>query len=76
MRWKRRASASRSTGRRNLSGYGVYQIGLSLLSAGKRAAHLLAVVGARGTGRVPFWAAIGIAAVDVVLFAVGVDALT
>jgi len=35
-----------------------------------------AAIGARGTGRVPSWAAIGIAAVDVVLFAVGVDALT
>ena len=44
--------------------------------AGLGAAVALAVVGARGAGRVPFWAAIGIAAVDVVLFAVGVDALT
>ena len=33
-------------------------------------------MGARGTGRVPFLAAIGIAAVDVALFAVGGDALT
>jgi 4-hydroxybenzoate polyprenyltransferase len=37
---------------------------------------LLAVFGARGSGKVPFLSAIGIAAVDVVLFAVGVDALT
>lgn len=40
------------------------------------AAILLAVVGARGKGKVPFWAAICIAAVDVVLFAAGGDALT
>ena len=32
------------------------------------AALLLAVLCARGTGRVPFYAAIGIAAVDIVLF--------
>jgi 4-hydroxybenzoate polyprenyltransferase len=44
--------------------------------AGLGAAVLLAVIGARGTGRVPFLAAIGIAAVDVALFAVGVDGLT
>jgi len=44
--------------------------------AGLGAAVLLAAISARGTGRVPFLAAIGIAAVDVVLFAVGVDALT
>ena len=44
--------------------------------AGLGAAVLLAAIGARGTGRVPFLAAIGIAAVDVVLFAVGVDGLT
>ena len=44
--------------------------------AGLGAAVLLAAIGARGTGRVPFLAAIGIAAVDVVLFAVGVDELT
>jgi 4-hydroxybenzoate polyprenyltransferase len=44
--------------------------------AGLGAAAVLAVIGARGTGRVPFWAAIGIASVDVVLFAIGVDALT
>lgn len=43
---------------------------------GLAAAAVLAVIGARGTGRVPFWAALGIAAVDVLLFAVGVDALT
>jgi 4-hydroxybenzoate polyprenyltransferase len=39
------------------------------------AALLLAVASARGTGRVPFLAAIGIAAVDIVLFAVGGEAL-
>ena len=44
--------------------------------AGLAAAAALAVVGARGSGKVPFLAAIGMAAVDVVLFAVGVDALT
>jgi hypothetical protein len=44
--------------------------------AGLAAAALLAVIGARGTGRQPFLAAIGIAAIDVVLFAVGGDALT
>jgi 4-hydroxybenzoate polyprenyltransferase len=44
--------------------------------AGLGAAAVLAVVGARGTGRTPFWAAIGMAGVDVVLFAVGGDALT
>lgn len=40
------------------------------------AALLLAVASARGTGKVPFLAAIGIAAVDVVLFALGGEALT
>ena len=40
------------------------------------AAALLAVVGARGSGRLPFLAALGIAAIDVVLLAVGGDALT
>ena len=44
--------------------------------AGLGAATVLAVTGARGAGPVPFRAAIGIAAVDVALFAVGVDALT
>jgi len=44
--------------------------------AGLAAAAVLAVVGARGSGKVPFLAAIGMAAVDVALFAVGVDALT
>lgn len=39
--------------------------------AGLGAAILLAVICARGTGRVPFVAAIGIGAVDVVLLAVG-----
>jgi 4-hydroxybenzoate polyprenyltransferase len=37
---------------------------------------LLAVVSARGKGRVPFRAAIGIALVNVLLFVAGVDALT
>ena len=37
---------------------------------------VLAVVGARGHGKVPFLAAIGIAGVNVVLFAAGVEALT
>lgn len=40
------------------------------------AAVALAVVSARGRGKVPFMAAIGIAAVDVLLFAAGTDALT
>ena len=44
--------------------------------AGLAAAALLAVIGARGSGRQPFLAAIGIAAIDVVLFAVGGEALT
>jgi 4-hydroxybenzoate polyprenyltransferase len=44
--------------------------------AGFTIACLLAVVSARGSGKVPFMAAIGIAAVDVLLFAIGVDALT
>jgi 4-hydroxybenzoate polyprenyltransferase len=44
--------------------------------AGLVAAALLAVVGARGSGRLPFLAAIGIAAIDVALFAAGGDALT
>jgi 4-hydroxybenzoate polyprenyltransferase len=39
-------------------------------------ACLLAVISARGGGKVPFMAAIGIAAVDVLLFVTGVDALT
>lgn len=39
------------------------------------AAVLLALASARGTGRVPFLAAIGIAAVDVALFAAGGEAL-
>jgi 4-hydroxybenzoate polyprenyltransferase len=37
---------------------------------------VLAIVSARGSGRVPFYAALGIAAVDVVLFAAGAAALT
>ena len=40
------------------------------------AALLLAVASARGTGRVPFLAAIGIAAVDIVLFVAGGEALS
>jgi 4-hydroxybenzoate polyprenyltransferase len=40
------------------------------------AAVLLAVAGARGSGRLPFRAAIGIAAIDVALFAVGGVSLT
>jgi 4-hydroxybenzoate polyprenyltransferase len=42
---------------------------------GLTAALLLAVASARGTGRVPFLAAIGIAAVDIVLFTTGGEAL-
>ena len=38
---------------------------------GLAAAALLAVVGARGTGRVPFAAAFGMAAIDVVVLAAG-----
>ena len=56
---------------------------LLLAGAGRRwvavpglaAAVLLAVASARGTGRVPFLAAIGIAAVDVVLFVAGGESL-
>jgi hypothetical protein len=44
--------------------------------AGFAVACLLAVISARGHGKIPFMAAIGIAAVDVLLFAAGVDALT
>ncbi|MGC1757161.1 MAG: hypothetical protein WA805_29055, partial [Trebonia sp.] len=44
--------------------------------AGLVAAAVLGVIGARGSGRVPFYAALGIAAVDVVLFAAGGEALT
>jgi 4-hydroxybenzoate polyprenyltransferase len=44
--------------------------------AGLAAAAVLAVPGARGAGRIPFFAAIGIAAVDVVLFVAGGEALT
>jgi 4-hydroxybenzoate polyprenyltransferase len=44
--------------------------------AGLAIACLLAVVSARGGGKIPFLAAIGIAAVDVLLFVAGVDALT
>lgn len=44
--------------------------------AGLGAAAVLGVIGARGSGRLPFLAAIGIAAIDVVLFAAGGEALT
>ena len=44
--------------------------------AGLCCAGVLAVAGARGRGQVPFLAAIGIAGVDVALFAAGVEALT
>jgi 4-hydroxybenzoate polyprenyltransferase len=44
--------------------------------AGLAAAAVLGVAGARGSGKVPFLAAIGIAAIDVVVFAVGGEALT
>ncbi len=44
--------------------------------AGLGGAAALATVGARGSGRLPFLAAIGIAAIDVVLFAAGGEALT
>ena len=43
---------------------------------GLGAAAALATVGARSSGRLPFLAAIGIAAIDVVLFAAGGEALT
>jgi 4-hydroxybenzoate polyprenyltransferase len=43
--------------------------------AGLGAAVALATVGARGSGRLPFFAAIGIAAIDVVVLAVGGIAL-
>jgi 4-hydroxybenzoate polyprenyltransferase len=46
-----------------------------IAAVGLGAAVLLAVVGARGSGRLPFLAAIGIAAIDVALFAVGGVAL-
>jgi 4-hydroxybenzoate polyprenyltransferase len=45
-------------------------------AAGLAAAFALALVTARGEGRAPFWAAIGIAGLDAVLFAGGVEALT
>jgi hypothetical protein len=44
--------------------------------AGLAVSCVLAIVSARGSGRVPFFAAIGIAAVDVALFAAGAAALT
>jgi 4-hydroxybenzoate polyprenyltransferase len=40
------------------------------------AASLLALAAARGSGRVPFLAAIGIAAVDIILFTAGGEALS
>jgi 4-hydroxybenzoate polyprenyltransferase len=43
---------------------------------GLAVAVVLAVTGARGSGRLPFLAAIGIAAVDVVMFVAGGEALT
>ncbi|MGH3214196.1 MAG: UbiA family prenyltransferase [Trebonia sp.] len=43
--------------------------------AGLVAAAAGGVIGARGSGRVPFYAALGIAAIDVVLFAAGGEAL-
>jgi 4-hydroxybenzoate polyprenyltransferase len=44
--------------------------------AGLVAAVGLGVIGARGKGRVPFYAALGIAAIDVLLFLAGGEALT
>lgn len=44
--------------------------------AGMAAACVLAVVGFRGSGKLPFIAALGIAAIDVVLFVAGGEALT
>jgi 4-hydroxybenzoate polyprenyltransferase len=44
--------------------------------AGLAAAAALGLASARGSGRVPFFAAIGIAAIDVVVFAAGGEALT
>ncbi|HEY6791884.1 MAG TPA: UbiA family prenyltransferase [Trebonia sp.] len=44
--------------------------------AGLAVSCVLAIVSARGSGRVPFLAAIGIAAVDVAMFAAGAAALT
>jgi 4-hydroxybenzoate polyprenyltransferase len=44
--------------------------------AGLAVSCVLAIVSARGTGRVPFLASIGIAAVNVALFAAGAAALT
>ena len=44
--------------------------------AGLVAAGVLALIGFRGSGKVPFFAALGIAAVDVVLFLAGGEALT
>jgi hypothetical protein len=44
--------------------------------AGLAVSCVLAVVSARGSGKVPFYAAIGMAAVDVALFAAGAAALT
>ncbi len=49
---------------------------LPIAIAGLAVAVVLAVFGARGSGKVPFLTAIGIAAIDALLFAVGVEALT
>ena len=45
-------------------------------AAGLAAACVLAAVGFRGSGKLPFVAALGIAAINVVLFAAGSEALT
>ena len=74
-------SGRRACGRARAAAHGV---GLLLLGATRRwvaipgliAALLLAVASARGTGRVPFLAAIGIAAVDIAVFAAGGEALS
>ena len=44
--------------------------------AGLAGAAILAIIGFRGSGKVPFFCALGIAAVDVVLFLAGFEALT
>ena len=45
-------------------------------AAGLVASAILAVIGFRGSGKVPFFCALGIAAVDVILFVAGSEALT
>jgi 4-hydroxybenzoate polyprenyltransferase len=47
-----------------------------LAIAGLGLSTVLGVIGARSSGRLPFLAAIGIAAIDVALFAAGAEALT